>query len=283
VIPSLKRALVEVAQVAVSAAVCVALYAGYKFLFGPENFDYIRTATAKLSGWPRVFVGCKLSVRDESIAAHGSGLVVIVSPDCRFCSASAPFYRRLVAEAQYSMPILVALPVAAKGRRYASSLGFKNQRLLDWKDLGSIATGTPTVALIRDDGTVLNTWIGQLGEREEADVFNRIKHPNRNGGAPAPSGLSLLGWKEVRQLMSNEPVQIISISQRDEFAARDYPVPVIDIPSDEIPALAPVKLREEGLHVLDCSAVPERICQIRISQFNALGFRTIGMYNWIDN
>ena len=281
-LPSLKRVLLEVAQVALAAVGCIALYAGASFFFGPESFDYIRAVKAELSERPRIFVGGKLSLRDDSIQAHGSALVVIISPDCPYCSASGPFYARLVAQTQKSTPIIVALPLAAKGRKYALSLGFKTQRLVDWKELGLTALGTPTLALVGGDGTVRDMWIGKLGERDEIDVFDALNHPDRQVKKTPLHGQPLLDWKEVRRLMTMESIQIVSTSSRAAFAARHYPTPVVDIPFDEIAALAPVKLQEDVLHVLDCSALPETICQLRLSQFNALGFRTIGMSGWIE-
>jgi hypothetical protein len=42
-------------------------------------------------------------------------------------------------------------------------------------DSGVLARATPTLILVRRDGTVLNSWTGQLSEKEEQSLLASLK------------------------------------------------------------------------------------------------------------
>ena len=121
--------------------------------------------------------GTQLSVPDVRWAGRPQTLVMVLSKDCRFCSASAGFYRRLVAEtARQGIPVVAALPDApVDSQEYLRKLGVAvpEVRSVSLRELGVGAT--PTLVLVDSRGAVARSWVGQLPASREAEVFRSLR------------------------------------------------------------------------------------------------------------
>src|SRR5215831_616561 len=70
--------------------------------------------------------GMKISIPGVDWAANSKSLVLALQKDCKFCSASAPFYRRLIHDAQEhgGVHLLAVLPNnALDSRDYLDRIG----------------------------------------------------------------------------------------------------------------------------------------------------------------
>lgn len=121
--------------------------------------------------------GTKLSVPDVRWAGQPQTLVMVLRKDCQFCSASAEFYRRLVAEtARQGIPVIAALPdepIASQEYLHELGVAVPEVRNVSLRDLGVGAT--PTLILVDSRGAVARSWVGQLPKSREAEVFRSLQ------------------------------------------------------------------------------------------------------------
>ncbi|MDQ3820673.1 MAG: hypothetical protein M3362_23730 [Acidobacteriota bacterium] len=105
-------------------------------------------------------------------------LLLVLRDGCHFCTDSADFYRRLAKDdAALSHTKLVAvLPGSVEdSRRYLGGLGVPVEQIRQ-SPLGSLGvSGTPTLLLVNDKGTVTKSWVGQLRADKEAEVVNALR------------------------------------------------------------------------------------------------------------
>ena len=102
-------------------------------------------------------------------------LVMVLSTTCRFCTESGPFYRKL-ANARGKVRMIAVLPQSVEeGRRYLEDLGVDVSEVVQ-APLSSIGvTGTPTLVLVSQDGTVTSTWLGKPLAPDEANLLLRVQ------------------------------------------------------------------------------------------------------------
>jgi hypothetical protein len=164
--PAAERA----SQVAFVVA-CTVLAAGVALRYWPGRAERVGVATA---------------VHQMEIVAPQAGLepaagvltiVVVIDPSCIHCTASMPFYARLVAAAGRSTR---PARVVFAGRQSADVLvkhlrqqGIRNPEVTGW--LQSVAVrGTPTVLILDGTGRVLAGWLGRLGPDQEDAVLKTV-------------------------------------------------------------------------------------------------------------
>lgn len=127
---------------------------------------------------PRIPSGMKASLPDVDWAKNGQTLLLVLSRHCHFCSESAPFYQRLVQEAEKNgnTRIVAVLPQEIdEGKKYLSDLGVP---IGEVKQAGLDAigvTGTPTLILVDRNGIVKNSWVGKLSAPEESEILSRLR------------------------------------------------------------------------------------------------------------
>ena len=124
-----------------------------------------------------ISAGMKMSIAGVDWAANGKTLVLALQKDCKFCSASAPFYRRLIQDAQEhgAVHLLAVLPSKdAESRDYLGGLGVSLSEVRQ-AELGAIhVQGTPTLILVDSKGTVERVWIGQLPSQGEKEMIEAV-------------------------------------------------------------------------------------------------------------
>jgi hypothetical protein len=134
-------------------------------------------------------VGTSMKDRIEGVdwQKNGRTLVLALSTQCHFCTASAPFFRTLVSQARKSVKIVAVLPQPVKtGQEYLSAEGVR----VDFVTQSSLSrigiSGTPTMLLVNSAGRVTNVWVGMLKPKEQEQVFRVLGLPQVRAESVAP-------------------------------------------------------------------------------------------------
>ncbi|MGB7923564.1 MAG: hypothetical protein WCF57_10000 [Pyrinomonadaceae bacterium] len=126
---------------------------------------------------PRIPAGTKASLPDVDWAKNGQTLLLVLSSDCRYCTASAPFYQRL-ADATAGRPdihLIAIFPQAVEeGQKYLDDLGVSIKEIRQELPGNTGAGGTPTLILVDAHGIVKKSWVGQLSAPEESEVLDQL-------------------------------------------------------------------------------------------------------------
>lgn len=159
----------NIAIILVAIALVVVLAKRFVFTGPTQN----PTASAA-----QISVGTKLSIPDVDWSKSNKTLVLVLSNSCRYCTASAPFYKRLVQERaqreSFRLTAILPQPVS-DGRKYLNDLGvaIDDIRQLSPEAIG--ARGTPTLLLVNNLGVVTDNWLGRLTPEEETAVLSRLQ------------------------------------------------------------------------------------------------------------
>lgn len=122
--------------------------------------------------------GTKITLPNWDWSTSPQTLVLVLSSDCKYCTASAPFYRRLVSQGSLSQStrLLAIFPQAPKeSRDYLASLEIQIDDLQRAAPAALGAKGTPTLILINASGVVIQSWEGLLPPNAEAEVLAYVK------------------------------------------------------------------------------------------------------------
>lgn len=124
---------------------------------------------------------------DERIdyATSDQVLLMFLRSSCRYCTASMPFYQKLVAVRPPNGPRTQLIAFAPEPESsFAHYLG-EHQLTLDGaysvgrQDFSAYRVdGTPTLVLINRDRVIQKVWVGQLDEAEQGEVLHWV-----SGGA----------------------------------------------------------------------------------------------------
>jgi hypothetical protein len=125
---------------------------------------------------PLIQVGDTVEVLRGPGLPTGPALVIHLRSDCKYCTESMPFYRRLVQATS-------RLPVIAVGYEqrdvlvaYLQQHGLLADHVITLR-AGSLRTGgTPTLILIDSTRTASAIWRGYLTDSEEMAVAAAIQH-----------------------------------------------------------------------------------------------------------
>ncbi|HEX8070987.1 MAG TPA: hypothetical protein VF546_13610 [Pyrinomonadaceae bacterium] len=121
-------------------------------------------------------VGERLALSGVEWSKNGRTLLLALSTTCHFCSDSAPFYRQLIKE-RGGVHLVAVLPQpVAEGQKYLDRLGLSVDEVKQAPLASLGVSGTPTLFLIDNNGTVLNTWFGQLPAEQETAVLEQVRH-----------------------------------------------------------------------------------------------------------
>ncbi len=107
----------------------------------------------------------------------GMTILLVTRSSCHFCSASMPFYRRMTEAARQSGVRVVGATSEEldANRSHLSSNKILAESVVSVEGNHIKASGTPTLILVRRNGQVVNSWVGQLQEAREGEVLNTIK------------------------------------------------------------------------------------------------------------
>jgi len=137
-----------------------------------------RTNTANFSvnvPRPTILVGHSFPIQQQW-TPYRKTVVLALSVGCRFCSASAPFYRDLaVYAANRRVNIVALLPQNVEdSAAYLKKLGVAINSIQQINFADIKVSGTPTLFVIDNKGVVEKVWEGQLQQNEQSSVLSTI-------------------------------------------------------------------------------------------------------------
>lgn len=164
------------AQLAVNGLIIVAAMAAVFFL--SRKFIFVPSPAPQPELAPEeVKVGDHSPLTGVDWAKNGETLVIAMSAGCDHCTASIPFYQKLVALATPTKgpQIVAVLPQEeVEGRDYLDreQLKIANVQKVDFDDLKIRAT--PTLMLVDRTGTVSKVWVGELKPENQDEVITTL-------------------------------------------------------------------------------------------------------------
>jgi hypothetical protein len=112
-----------------------------------------------------------------ALSRAGRTLIIMTASTCHFCDDSMPFMRKLtgLAEQVGTRVVGVSVEDQATNGAYLRGHGVSVDAVIPLKDNGLRAQPTPTLLLVRKDGTVISAWRGKLDNAGEQKVFSAIE------------------------------------------------------------------------------------------------------------
>ncbi|HEX9960310.1 MAG TPA: hypothetical protein VGB00_05230 [Pyrinomonadaceae bacterium] len=121
-------------------------------------------------------VGSKINVPEVDLSAQPKTLVLVLQKDCKYCTESAAFYKRLQENTQNkNVKLIAVLPgKIEESTAYLNKLGINNLEVKQ-SSLDNLQTsGTPTLILTNNKGEITNFWLGQLPADKEEEVISQL-------------------------------------------------------------------------------------------------------------
>ena len=104
-------------------------------------------------------------------------VLLALSKECKFCSQSAEFYRRLAAgiASQSNTRLIAVFPQKqSQAEEYLKQLDVPIQQL-HYVSLSSLGiTSVPTLAILDRNGVVTDMWVGKFTPLEEKDLMSKL-------------------------------------------------------------------------------------------------------------
>ena len=143
------------------------LYSDYSGFGRPKTAEEIEAG----------LVGRDLSTPGLDMPKNVNKLIFSLSTTCRFCSASAPFYRKLLTEVlpRNAIEAIALLPEEkALAEAYVRDV---IQAPFDSVVTGRATgvSGTPTILLVDGGGKIVKAWVGLLSPQQEATVIDAVR------------------------------------------------------------------------------------------------------------
>ena len=197
-----------------------------KFFFqrSPQSPNYQLTTNAKLR------------VNGINWADSDRTLLLALSKECKYCSASAEFYRRLaagIASQTNTRLLAVFSEKESEAEAYLKRLEvpIRELRYVSFSSLG--IKSVPTLAIVNRDGVVTYMWVGKLPPLEEKGVMSKLGLEDTR----SPDEWSITEANLERKLAHKEQLVLLDIRDRAAYTSshRDG---ARNIPLDELPVRA---------------------------------------------
>ncbi len=167
------RRLIKKIEVITNVSVIVAVIV-FVLAVGWLLLRHNSSSRTHLSSIPK---GTKLTLPTFDWLKSSQTLLLVLSVDCKYCTASTPFYQRLANElAPSGKTRLIALLPQSENLRKAYLADSKvDIESLQASPASVGAKGTPTLILIDRAGVVIKTWEGLLPPEAENEVLLAAK------------------------------------------------------------------------------------------------------------
>ena len=172
--------LANIAVVITSVVLCSVLVKKYFFSAAKQEASVeavqSNSRTSRASRRPSIQAGTKVSLPGIDWSTSTHTVVLALSTTCHFCSESAPFYQELQQQKPNDVRVVAVLPQPIEdSRNYLNKLGVSVSDVVQ-SSLGSVGvSGTPTLLLVDNEGSVTGSWVGKLSESEAAKVIAQIQ------------------------------------------------------------------------------------------------------------
>jgi thioredoxin-related protein len=139
-------------------------------------FKYFRTKSGPQVAAPAIAAGTKVNLPNEDWARNRKTLLLALSTNCKYCSASAGFYQRLVNTASSNTKLVAVLPeTREESKQYLTTLKVMIEDIQQVSPPTLGVRATPTLILIDGSGTVTKSWVGQLSPDKEEEVLSSLR------------------------------------------------------------------------------------------------------------
>ena len=206
-------------------AIVLSAFLVKKFFFKPaRNSNYQIAADASLR------------INGINWADSEKTVLLAMGKECKFCSESAKFYRRLAAGiASQTNTRLIALfsDKESEAEVYLKQLEvpIRDLRYVSLSSLG--IKSVPTVAILDRDGVVTDLWVGKLSPLKEAALMSKLSLKDTR----PPDEWSISEVKLERKVTNKEPLLLLDIRERALFSIK-HRDGAKNIPLDELPVRA---------------------------------------------
>jgi thiol-disulfide isomerase/thioredoxin len=122
--------------------------------------------------------GTQLSVPGITWSDSEETVVLALSDTCKYCTESAPFYKRLAEETakRTGVKVVAVFPQeTSAGKKYLDDLGVTVGDVKQATLASFGVRGTPTLVIVDKTGTVKQSWVGKLNPERETEVLSRVK------------------------------------------------------------------------------------------------------------
>jgi hypothetical protein len=168
--------LANLAVIITSTVLCSVLIK--KYFYNPKPTVVAAaasTSSANTGKLGQLQPGTKISLPGIEWRKNFRTVVLALSTTCHFCSESGPFYQQLEQQRPGTVGLVAVLPQSVEdGRNYLEQLGVKTANVIQ-SPLSSIGvSGTPTLMLVDQDGSLIASWVGKLPDSEVRNVMSQI-------------------------------------------------------------------------------------------------------------
>lgn len=132
----------------------------------------------------RIKPGMKLSFSGLDWNKSDKTLLMVLSSNCRYCTESAPFYRRLAEQkiGRGDVRLIAVLSQSVgEAQRYLNDHGIIVDEIRQPVSGAAYAQATPTLIMVDKNGSVVESWVGKLPPEKEAEVMRHFLG-ERSGG-----------------------------------------------------------------------------------------------------
>ena len=135
---------------------------------------YFRTKATESGA--TIAAGSKISLPNEDWGRNRKTLLLGLSTNCKYCSASAAFYQRLAQAASANTKLVAVLPQSREeSQQYLTALKLAIEDIQQASPAALGIRGTPTLILVNSAGSVTNFWVGQLPHDKEEEVLAAVR------------------------------------------------------------------------------------------------------------
>jgi len=162
-------------RIELAANICV-LAAAVLFVVS-VSWWFLRQYSSRRTPPSSIQAGTRLTLPDVEWSINRCTLVLFLSTDCKYCTANTPLYRRLVERAALTHTSLVAVfpQTITDGEQYLMQHEIRIDTVRQVAPAALGVTGTPTLIMVDDRGTVIRSWQGMIPAQAEKDVLALVK------------------------------------------------------------------------------------------------------------
>jgi rhodanese-related sulfurtransferase len=224
---------------------------------------------------PIAAVGAPLSILRVALNGHPLSLVLVTSPNCPHCQASASFHGRVCDEAsRHGVPMYVAVPEPAVAKEYLEASDLSRCTVVGWADLAFRVAGTPTLMAVNQQSRVGRIWIGRPMTDEGQEEILRVA---RGSAGPTPEEEALpdspkaIPVDELNRLRQAGRAILLDVREREPFD-QWHTNGATNIPLAELPVRAAFELDRAKLQVVDCTNLAKDQCKLGVMRLTKEGF-----------
>lgn len=147
------------ARIQVVANICV-VAAAFLFILS-IGWTFLRHSSVSRLPHSSIHEGTRLTLSDWNWSVSRRTLLLVLSTRCKYCTANALFYRRLVNQTLLTKNtnLIAVLPQTIKeSEEYFARLDIKIDIVRQAVPASLGAKGTPTLILVDSNGTVIDSW-----------------------------------------------------------------------------------------------------------------------------